>query len=252
MGSHSCISRRTHLGVLGIDAGPRARGPRWSGPACVSPLSRSVPLRSRKPLSSRLPITSSANCCSFSVKSLICSCQRRWSTSELALREVLLDGGSSSKPPRLVGRGCCSVRFSRNCSQSISWTRLSSARFSRSRRLRLLGRHRRGVGRLCGSIGISPVLASAVAAGPGVDLLVGQHRVGVELLADLVDELQARELQEADRLLQLRRHHELLTEPELLLDLHRAAGRFEEVTPRGRRSQHQSGDFRASASTFRS
>ena len=51
-----------------------------------------VPLRSRKPLSSRLPRTSSANFFSSSVKSLIWSCQRRWSTSDGALREVLLDG----------------------------------------------------------------------------------------------------------------------------------------------------------------
>ena len=68
----------------------------------------------------------------------------------------------------------------------------------------------------------SPCFASPFAAGPGVDLLVGEDRVGVELLADLVDELEARELEQADRLLQLRRHHELLTELELLLDFHRA------------------------------
>jgi hypothetical protein len=59
-----------------------------------------------------------------------------------------------------------------------------------------------------------------VRAGARVDLVVGQDRVGVELLADLVDQLQARELQQADGLLQLRRHHELLAHPELLLDLH--------------------------------
>ena len=41
------------------------------------PFSRSTPLRSRKPFSSRLPRTSSAKRCSVSVKSLICSCQRR-------------------------------------------------------------------------------------------------------------------------------------------------------------------------------
>ena len=36
----------------------------------------------------------------------------------------------------------------------------------------------------------------------------------------LVDELQARKLQQADRLLELGSHDKLLTEPELLLDLH--------------------------------
>ena len=61
------------------------------------------------------------------------------------------------------------------------------------------------------------VLGVAVRPGPRIDLLVGQHRVGVELLADLVDELEARELEQADGLLQLRRHDELLAELELLL-----------------------------------
>src|SRR5690606_31934272 len=55
---------------------------------------------------------------------------------------------------------------------------------------------------------------------PPVRLFVRQHRVVVELLANLLDELQPGELQKANGLLQLRGHHELLREPELLLDLH--------------------------------
>jgi hypothetical protein len=58
-----------------------------------------------------------------------------------------------------------------------------------------------------------------------VPLLVGEDRVRVELFANLVDELEARKLQEADRLLQLGGHHQLLTESELLLDLHRLPSR---------------------------
>ena len=81
----------------------------------------------------------------------------------------------------------------------------------------MAGRVRRRVARASAS----PFLRVAVGTGARVDLLVGQDGVGVELLADLVDQLEARELQQANRLLQLRRHHELLTELELLLDLHR-------------------------------
>ncbi len=83
----------------------------------------------------------------------------------------------------------------------------------------LLGGHggRVGGGRFIDGL---PVLGVTICARPRVDLLVGQHWIGIELLADLVDELEARELEQADRLLQLRRHDELLTELELLLYLH--------------------------------
>ena len=59
-----------------------------------------------------------------------------------------------------------------------------------------------------------------LARGPRVDLVVREDRVGVELLPNLVNQLESRQLQEADRLLKLRRHHELLAHLQLLLDLH--------------------------------
>jgi hypothetical protein len=46
-----------------------------------------------------------------------------------------------------------------------------------------------------------------------------EHRVLLQLLLHEIDELHARELQQLDRLLQLRRHHQLLTEADLLLEL---------------------------------
>ena len=63
-------------------------------------------------------------------------------------------------------------------------------------------------------------LARIVAGAASLDVLVGQHRVVVELLPDLVDQLQPGELQQFDGLLQLRRHHQLLGQAELLLDFH--------------------------------
>ena len=48
-----------------------------------------------------------------------------------------------------------------------------------------------------------------------------EDRVLLELLVHEVDQLHARQLQQLDRLLKLRRHHQLLTEPYLLLELER-------------------------------
>ena len=48
-----------------------------------------------------------------------------------------------------------------------------------------------------------------------------EHRVLGQLLLDDVHELETRELEELDRLLQLRRHHQLLRELELLFELDR-------------------------------
>ena len=45
-----------------------------------------------------------------------------------------------------------------------------------------------------------------------------EHRVLLELLLDQVDQLHARQLQQLDRLLELRRHHQLLRELQLLLE----------------------------------
>ena len=75
---------------------------------------------------------------------------------------------------------------------------------------------------LDGLLGVQRAGARAVGvvAGAGVDFVIGQDRIGVELLANLVDELEARKLQEANRLLQLRRHDQLLAQLELLLDFH--------------------------------
>jgi hypothetical protein len=52
--------------------------------------------------------------------------------------------------------------------------------------------------------------AFAVFAAPSLGLVVLQDRVVVELLANLVDELQSRQLQQTYRLLQLGSHHQLL------------------------------------------
>ena len=52
------------------------------------------------------------------------------------------------------------------------------------------------------------------------DFVIGQDRIGVELLADFVDELEPGQLQEPNGLLQLRRHDQLLAELDLLLDFH--------------------------------
>ena len=46
--------------------------------------------------------------------------------------------------------------------------------------------------------------------GAGVDIVIREHRIAVELLADLVDKLHAGELQKPYRLLQLRSHYKLL------------------------------------------
>ena len=48
-----------------------------------------------------------------------------------------------------------------------------------------------------------------------------QERVLLHLGADEIDQLQARELQELDRLLQLGSHHQLLAEAKVLLELER-------------------------------
>ncbi len=58
------------------------------------------------------------------------------------------------------------------------------------------------------------------AAGAGIDLVVGEDRIRVELFSNLVNELQSGELQQPNGLLQLGRHDELLTEFELLLYFH--------------------------------
>ena len=62
---------------------------------------------------------------------------------------------------------------------------------------------------------------SVLSRGRGIDFVVGQHRVRVELLADLVDQLEARKLQQPNGLLQLRRHDQLLGQLDLPLDFHR-------------------------------
>ena len=56
------------------------------------------------------------------------------------------------------------------------------------------------------------------------DLL--EDRILLQLLLDQVDQLEPGQLQQLDRLLQLRRHHQLLAEPELLFefDRHRSVG----------------------------
>ena len=61
-----------------------------------------------------------------------------------------------------------------------------------------------------------------VAARPPFCLLFGEDRVVIELLADFVLELEARELQQPNRLLQLGGHHQLLGQAELLLEFHRS------------------------------
>ena len=62
-------------------------------------------------------------------------------------------------------------------------------------------------------------LAAFTRAGT-LGLVVGEDRIVVELLPDLVDELEPGQLQQANRLLQLRRHDQLLRQAELLLDFH--------------------------------
>ena len=59
-----------------------------------------------------------------------------------------------------------------------------------------------------------------VVSRPGVDFVVGQDGVCVELFPNLVDELEPRELQKPDGLLQLRRHDQLLAQLDLLLNFH--------------------------------
>jgi hypothetical protein len=61
------------------------------------------------------------------------------------------------------------------------------------------------------SAGASSISAVAPSAGSS------RRRVLLHLGADEVDQLQARELEQLDRLLQLGRHHQLLAEPEALL-----------------------------------
>ena len=168
-------------------------------------------------------MTSSAKRRSSSVKSLICSCHAQVVDEVALLREVLLDGrqlleAAAARRQGLLERAVLEELLPvdlldllvlgpllevRRRARAVSVTPI--ALLAGRRRLR----RARALDRL------------AVGAGARVDLVVGQDRVGVELLADLVDELEARKLQQADRLLQLRRHHELLAELELLLDLHR-------------------------------
>ncbi len=109
----------------------------------------------------------------------------------------------------------------------------------------LLGRHGRGV-RLARLYLYRDLAVLGVAVGPGarVDFLVGEHGVRIELLADLVDQLEPRELEQADGLLQLGRHHQLLAQLELLLDLHRALSPVRTNTHSADR-QPLTGDFRA-------
>jgi hypothetical protein len=65
-------------------------------------------------------MTSSAKRRSTSLKSLICSCHSKWSCRLRGLVRFCSIGGSSSKPPRPPPGDVCSVRFSRNFSQSTS------------------------------------------------------------------------------------------------------------------------------------
>jgi hypothetical protein len=48
-----------------------------------------------------------------------------------------------------------------------------------------------------------------------------EHRILLELLLDRGEEFETRELQQLDGLLQLRRHHQLLGQPELLSECDR-------------------------------
>ena len=66
-------------------------------------------------------------------------------------------------------------------------------------------------------LGVGVVLAQLLRG----DLAVFEDRVLHHLFADQVDELHSRQLQQLDRLLQLRGHHELLAELVDLLDLDR-------------------------------
>src|SRR5690606_34839793 len=58
---------------------------------------------------------------------------------------------------------------------------------------------------------------------PPLTILLHQNWISVQLLANLIHQLQARELQQPDGLLQLRRHDQLLGQLELLFEFHQIA-----------------------------
>ena len=95
------------------------------------------------------------------------------------------------------------MRFSRNFSQSTSREAFSVVFAS------VVRENASGSSSLEGWPSTRPRGSSPrLRASPGV--LVGQHRVVIQLAPDLFDQLEARKLQQADGLLQLGRHHQLL------------------------------------------
>jgi hypothetical protein len=76
------------------------------------------------------------------------------------------------------------------------------------------GRRRgRGVVRRCGSLALGPAVL--------IHRRVFEDRVLLHLLLDEAHQVQLGQLEQLDRLLQLRRHHQLLGEFELLLEFDR-------------------------------
>ena len=218
-GSHSCISRRTHSASSGSMGTSRARSSMVRS-GVFSPFSRSMPLRSRKPLSSRLPRTSSAKLLLLVGEVAELHLPAQVIDERRALGEVLLDRRELFEAAAVARQGLLKRAVLEELLPVDLLDPLLVGPLLQVATRRPSPRPwpaNRGRG---GSLMASAVLGVAVRAGPRIDLLVGEHRVGIELLADLVDELEARELEQADRLLQLRRHDELLTELELLLYLH--------------------------------
>ena len=129
------------------------------------------------------------------------------------LREVLLDGGKLLEAAAVARQGLLQRPVLQELLPVDLLDPLVLRPLLQVRHVELLGGHRRGVGTARLNLdGAVPVLRVPVCPRSRVDLFVCEHGVGVELLADFVDELEPRELEKADGLLQLRRHDELLAE----------------------------------------
>ena len=159
--------------------------------------------------SSRFPRTSSAKRFSASVVSLIWICQRRWSTSDSPFVRFCSIGGSSSKPPRLAGRGLLERAVLEELlpsrSRSSACCRSFEPRRSRGACARRACRYgARPAPSVDGGVCCSRTSARAARnphrRGPG------SRRIPLRISSMS----SSRELQQADRLLELRSHNELL------------------------------------------
>ena len=190
----SCTARERLL-----DHAPRGT------PACARDLVEARRAGSRR--SSRLPMMQlRGDLRSSSLQRESWSCQLRCSASDGAPREGRLERAAGRRPraPRRARLRIATPRSSASRGRRASSASLASRRLAARVAPGVSGARARSASWL------SSARRPRRASSSSLSMRLLEDRVLLQLLLDEVDELEPRELQQLDRLLQLRRHHQLL------------------------------------------